>query len=67
MDDKIYDKLMILGDAAKYDVSCSSSGYSGNKTKKLGNTLASGICHTWSTTLILLYITRIDILEISGF
>lgn len=48
MDDKIYDKLMILGDAAKYDVSCSSSGYSGNKTKKLGNTLASGICHTWS-------------------
>lgn len=36
MYDKIYDKLMILGDAAKYDVSCSSSGYSGNKTKNWG-------------------------------
>ena len=42
-------KLEILSDAAKYDVSCSSSG-SDRKNKKdgLGNTNTSGICHSWS-------------------
>lgn len=42
-------KLEILSDAAKYDVSCSSSG-SNRKNKKdgLGNTNTSGICHSWS-------------------
>ena len=42
-------KLEILSDAAKYDVSCSSSG-SNRKDKKggLGNTNTSGICHSWS-------------------
>lgn len=41
------EKLEILADAAKYDVSCSSSGSerSGNGT---GSTVASGICHTWA-------------------
>lgn len=43
------EKLAILTDAAKYDVSCASSG-SEKKGKKgsIGNTAASGICHTWT-------------------
>lgn len=46
---EILDKLKILADAAKYDVSCSSSG-SSRKNKKggLGNSHISGICHSWS-------------------
>lgn len=46
---EILDKLKILSDAAKYDVSCSSSG-SARKNKKggLGNASLSGICHSWS-------------------
>lgn len=43
------EKLSILADAAKYDVSCSSSGSarSGNKSL-LGNTSLPGICHSYS-------------------
>ena len=43
------EKIKILTDAAKYDVSCSSSG-SNRKGKKngLGNTDISGICHSWA-------------------
>ena len=42
-------KLSILGDAAKYDASCSSSGSSRKNTPGgLGNGHASGICHSWS-------------------
>ncbi|MGM0395666.1 MAG: putative DNA modification/repair radical SAM protein [Bacillota bacterium] len=42
-------KLKILSDAAKYDVSCSSSG-SGRANKKggLGNASEGGICHSWT-------------------
>lgn len=42
-------KLNILSDAAKYDVSCSSSG-SSRKSKKgfLGDTNKSGICHSFT-------------------
>lgn len=44
----VREKLRILSDAAKYDVSCSSSG-SGRKNKDgIGNASASGICHSWS-------------------
>lgn len=43
------DKLKILTDAAKYDVSCSSSGSSRKNTKDgLGNGAMAGICHSWS-------------------
>ena len=46
---EIKEKLDILSDAAKYDVSCSSSGSSNRGAKNsLGNTKASGICHSWS-------------------
>lgn len=44
----LFDKLGILADAAKYDVSCSSSGGSRNNNNGVGNSHAAGICHTWS-------------------
>ena len=45
----IQKKLEILSDAAKYDVACTSSGVNrkGNGSG-IGNSLASGICHTFS-------------------
>jgi probable DNA metabolism protein len=46
---RLEDKLAILADAAKYDVSCASSGSRRkNFGKRLGNTAASGICHTYT-------------------
>ena len=49
MNKPIDEKLRILSDAAKYDVSCSSSGSSRkNTTNGLGNAAYSGICHSWS-------------------
>jgi len=46
---QIEDKLTILADAAKYDVSCASSGSRRrNNGRQLGNTAASGICHTYT-------------------
>ncbi|QIC67469.1 putative DNA modification/repair radical SAM protein [Acinetobacter schindleri] len=48
MSDRIREKLQILADAAKYDVSCSSSGSNRqNKDKGLGNT-GNGICHSYT-------------------
>lgn len=55
----IEEKLVILGEAARYDVSCASSGSSrksdaytsvGSEHRKsiIGNIAVSGICHTWS-------------------
>jgi putative DNA modification/repair radical SAM protein len=41
------EKLTILGESAKYDVSCASSGSTGRQGK-LGNTAVAGICHTWA-------------------
>lgn len=45
----VREKLNILADAAKYDVSCSSSG-SNRSTPQggLGNGVQAGICHTWA-------------------
>ncbi|WP_296954402.1 putative DNA modification/repair radical SAM protein [uncultured Dialister sp.] len=45
---EIGDKLDILADAAKYDVSCSSSGSARANDGGLGNGHKSGICHTWT-------------------
>ncbi len=47
--ERIKEKLETLADAAKYDVSCSSSG--GNRNNKnggLGNSAQSGICHSYT-------------------
>lgn len=42
-------KLQILSDAAKYDVACTSSGVKrAGRKGMLGNTEASGICHSFS-------------------
>ena len=49
MSKSIEEKLRILSDAAKYDVSCSSSGSSRkNNNNGLGNAAINGICHSWS-------------------
>lgn len=45
----VMDKLKILGAAAKYDVSCSSSGSSRkNDGQGIGNTVAAGLCHSFA-------------------
>ena len=47
--ERIKEKLNILADAAKYDVSCSSSGSKRANTKKgLGDSTGMGICHTYT-------------------
>lgn len=46
---RLQDKLAILADAAKYDVSCSSSGSKRqNHNKGLGDAANSGICHSYT-------------------
>jgi len=42
------EKLQILSDSAKYDVACTSSGLDRGGGGKLGNTVASGICHSFA-------------------
>ncbi|WP_185984911.1 putative DNA modification/repair radical SAM protein [Aureimonas mangrovi] len=47
----LIDKLAILSDAAKYDASCASSGSTkrdSSKTKGIGSTEGSGICHAYA-------------------
>lgn len=45
----LMDRLKILADGAKYDVSCSSSGSSRSNNGGVGSAAASGICHTWTS------------------
>ncbi|MEO6547043.1 MAG: putative DNA modification/repair radical SAM protein [Ferruginibacter sp.] len=48
MSDRITEKISILADAAKYDVSCSSSGSDRkNHNKGVGNA-SNGICHAYT-------------------
>ena len=47
--ERIKEKLSILADAAKYDVSCASSGGKRNNSNKgLGNNTGFGICHSYT-------------------
>jgi len=47
--DKVLQKLNVLADAAKYDVSCASSGSTRkNSTNGIGNGVYGGICHSFS-------------------
>lgn len=49
MNDKVHEKLKILSDAAKYDVSCASSGSNrANTGKGIGTSVAAGICHSFT-------------------
>lgn len=41
------EKLKILAESAKFDVSCSSSGSNRQNNGRIGNAHASGICHSW--------------------
>jgi predicted DNA-binding helix-hairpin-helix protein len=46
---ELSNKLSILAESAKYDVSCSSSGSRRSNTPGgIGNAAAAGICHSWS-------------------
>lgn len=46
--ERIKEKLNILADAAKYDVSCASSGSNRKNKNGLGNGSISGICHSFT-------------------
>lgn len=46
--DRLEEKLKILADAAKYDVSCSSSGSKRKNQGGIGDASQSGICHTYT-------------------
>lgn len=46
--ENIYNKLKILADSAKFDVSCSTSGVARKNNGKIGNSVEAGICHSWS-------------------
>ena len=48
MEDEIFRKLTVLGEGAKFDVSCSSSGVSRHNVANLGSANCAGICHTWA-------------------
>lgn len=48
MNSSMLDKLRILAESAKYDVSCSSSGVGRRNNGTIGSSDAAGICHTWS-------------------
>lgn len=49
MDDKILEKLKILAESAKYDVSCASSGTSrSHKAGSIGSAAGWGICHSFT-------------------
>lgn len=49
-DETLQRKLMILADAAKYDVACTSSGVSRSSGGTgLGNSRACGICHSFAS------------------
>ena len=45
---RIREKLSVLADAAKYDVSCSSSGSKRKNNGGLGDTTGMGICHSYT-------------------
>jgi len=46
--DNTMEKLKILTDSAKYDVSCSTSGVARKNSGRIGNASCAGICHSWS-------------------
>lgn len=49
MNNKLLHKIEVLADAARYDVSCSSSGSSrGSQKGELGNAQRSGVCHSFT-------------------
>lgn len=47
-EERMREKLTVLADAAKYDVSCSSSGSKRSNKGGLGNAEGMGICHSYT-------------------
>lgn len=47
MESQLYEKLKVLSDSAKYDVSCSSSGVERKNVGRTGSASCAGICHSW--------------------
>ncbi len=43
------DKIKLLSESAKYDVSCSSSGSNRSNDDGVGNASYGGICHSWTS------------------
>ncbi len=48
MNEKVLGKLSILADAAKYDVSCASSGSKRKNNGGIGDSKGMGICHAYT-------------------
>ncbi|MDR0817342.1 MAG: putative DNA modification/repair radical SAM protein [Clostridiales Family XIII bacterium] len=48
MESVVFDKLTVLGESAKYDVSCSSSGADRSNIGRIGSAACAGICHSWA-------------------
>ena len=48
MERDLQNRLAILAEGAKYDVSCASSGSNRSGKGKLGNACPAGVCHTWT-------------------
>ncbi|MDR0853914.1 MAG: putative DNA modification/repair radical SAM protein [Clostridiales Family XIII bacterium] len=48
MNDAVFRKLTLLGEGAKYDVSCSSSGTARVNMGNIGSASCAGICHSWT-------------------
>lgn len=49
MDEKVLEKLKVLAESAKYDVSCASSGTSRkNQSGGIGSAAGWGICHSFA-------------------
>ena len=49
MDERVLNKLKILAESAKYDVSCASSGTSRSHRKgQIGSAEGWGICHSFA-------------------
>lgn len=48
LEPSLMEKLSILTESAKYDVSCASSGVEKRNKGGIGNATAAGICHTWA-------------------
>jgi putative DNA modification/repair radical SAM protein len=64
----IMDKLEILAEGAKYDVSCASSGSFRRNRDGIGNAASCGICHSWTSdgrcvSLLKLLMTNICIYD----
>jgi len=49
VESRIFEKLTVLGEGAKYDVSCSSSGHARVNVGRIGSAACAGIYHTWTS------------------